>query len=336
MAKKPNDPTEALAKLLGNTLSGGVVVAGIAVLALLFGASTAFYTVEPEEKAIVTRFGKFSDTRGPGLHFKIPFGVDRVMLVPTERVLKEEFGFRTKLINTRTEYSQTPDNLAEALMLTGDLNVVEVTWVVQYQVTQPKDYLFNMNDPGRTIRDVSEAVMRRIVGNRLLSNTLSGAGRTEMSIMARDEIGSILNEYGMGVSIRTVELQDVVPPSQVRPSYNAVNEAQQERERLINEAEKRRNQEIPRARGEAQQLVNEAEGYRAERVNRAIGDASRFTAVAAEYRQSPEVTRRRLYLEAMDEILPKAGQIIVAEPGGNAALPLFNLDLPKRSAGGAQ
>ena len=235
----------------------------------------------------------------------------------------------------RTEYTQTPAHLAEALMLTGDLNVVEVQWVVQYQVADPVAWLHQVGDPERTLCDVSEAVMRSIVGNRLLSDVLSGPGRVAISGAARDQIGDILKDYGMGASIRTVELQDVVPPAPVRPSYNAVNESQQERERLINEAEKRRNQEIPRARGEALQLVNEAEGYRAERVNRASGDASRFKAVAVEYRQAPEVTRRRLYLETMDEVLPKAGQVLVVEPGGASPLPLMNLN-GRTPAGGAK
>jgi membrane protease subunit HflK len=332
LAKKP-DPVEQLMQILGGSLSGTVVAAGLVVVLLAGAALTSVYTVEPEEKAVVTRFGALVDVRPPGLHFKIPFGVDSVARVPTERVLKEEFGFRSRAVGTRSEYQQSPEHLAEALMLTGDLNVVEVTWVVQFKIDDAVAYLHNIRVPERTIRDVSEAVMRRIVGNRLLSGVLSGQGRIEISVKAREEIAGILKDYGMGVTISTVELQDVVPPGPVRTSYNAVNEAQQERERLINEAEKRRNQEIPRARGEAQQLINEAEGYKAERINRALGDADRFKAVVREYRQAPEVTRRRLYLETLDNALPKAGQVIIVEPGSTAPLPLMNID---RRAGGAK
>jgi membrane protease subunit HflK len=332
VGSKKNEPVEQLLRLIGGGLSGTVVAVGLVAAVVVFGVFTSFYTVEPEERAVVTRFGQLSDVRGPGLHFRIPFGVDRVDKVPTARILKEEFGFRTRGVGQRSEYQQAPEHLAEALMLTGDLNVVEVQWVVQYQVTDPVAYLHRIHAPEHTLRDVSEAVMRRIVGNRLLSGVLSGTGRVQISTLARDEIARILEDYGMGVSIRTVELQDVVPPAAVRPSYNAVNEAQQERERLINEAEKRRNQEIPRARGEAQQLVNEAEGYKAERVNRALGDAARFTAIAQAYRQAPDVTRRRMYLETLDQILPKAGQVYVVEPGGSSPLPLMNLD----RAGGAK
>ncbi len=334
MAQDPKNPFEQLSKPF-QRLSLGAVAAAVGVLALVIGSWTSAYTVEPEEQAVVTRFGKLLDVRGPGLHFKVPFGVDVATLVPTARVLKQEFGFRSMAGGERTEYTQTPEHLAEALMLTGDLNVVEVQWVVQYQVSDPVAWLFQAGDPERTLRDVSEAVMRTIVGNRLLSATLSGPGRVAISVAARDQIEEILKGYGMGASIRTVELQDVVPPAAVRPSYNAVNESQQERERLINEAEKRRNQEIPRARGEALQLVNEAEGYRAERVNRARGDASRFKALAAEYRRAPDVTRRRLYLETMDTVLPKAAQVLVVEPGGSSPLPLLNLD-GRPSAGGAK
>lgn len=336
MAIDLNDVVEALKKRFERPLSLQMVAAVVLGLLLFVGAFNTAYTVEPEEQAVVTRFGKLLDVRGPGLHFKLPFGIDRAARVPTARVLKQEFGFRSASSADRTEYTQTPEHLAEALMLTGDLNVVEVQWVVQYQVADPVAWLHQVGDPEGTLRDVAEAVMRSVVGNRLLSDVLSGAGRISISGIARDEIARILGEYGMGISIRTVELQDVVPPAPVRPSYNAVNESQQERERLINEAEKRRNQEIPRARGEAQQLINEAEGYRAERVNRAQGDASRFKAVAIEYRQAPEVTRRRLYLETMDTVLPKAGQVLVVEPGSAAPLPLMNLDGRRASAPGGE
>jgi modulator of FtsH protease HflK len=333
------DPAELLSKL--GDVPRAAVVAAVVALALLLAAVTSVYTVQPEERAVVTRFGRLVDVRGPGLQFKLPFGIEAATRVPTARILKQEFGFRSASTGSdRAEYEQSPAHLAEALMLTGDLNVVEVQWVVQYQVADPVAYLHQIGDPERTIRDVSESVMRRIVGNRLLSDVLSGQGRVGISGNARDEIGRILGEYGVGISIRTVELQDVVPPAAVRPSYNAVNEAQQERERLINEAEKRRNQEIPRARGEAQQLLNEAEGYRAERVNRARGDASRFTAVAVEYRQAPEITRRRLYLETLDEVLPKAAQVLVVEPGSASPIPLLNmgrpLPAPAAAPGGAE
>ena len=325
-SKKPDSAEQLIRKVVGG-LTGTTVAIGLVVVLVAAGGLTSVYTVEPEERAVVTRFGALHDVRGSGLHFKIPFGVDMIERAPNERrVLNEEFGFRTRSVGARSDYAQSPEHLAEALMLTGDLNVVEVQWVVQYQITDPVHFVHNIRERKRTIRDVSEAVMRRIVGNRLLSETLSGQGRTEISHLARQEIGEILNKYQVGVAIRTVELQDVVPPAAVRPSYNAVNEAQQERERLINEAEKRRNQEIPRAKGEAEQLLNEAEGYRAERVNRALGDASRFRAVALEYRQSPDVTRRRLYLETLDDVLPKAGQIFVMEPGSSSPLPLMNLD----------
>lgn len=314
---------------------GPASVVGLAALAilgltLLVGLATSFYVVEPEGRAVVTRFGRVADIKDPGLHFLAPFWIDRAHFVPTERILKEEFGFRTRTVGDRTAYDQSESHLSEALMLTGDLNVLEVQWVVQYRVKDPERFLHQVDNPIRTIRDVSESVMRRIVGNRLASDVLT-VGRVSVATGARDEIQRILDQYEMGVHINTVELQDVTPPEPVKPAFNEVNEARQERERLINEAEKRRNQELPRARGEAQQLLSEAEGYAAERVNRALGEAARFTAIAEQYRQSPDVTRRRLYLETLDQVLPKAGQVLVVEPGSASPLPLMDLD--KRRGG---
>ena len=274
----------------------GVHIALIILALVVTGALiTGFYTVQPDGQAVVKRFGKVIDVKDPGLHFKLPFLIDRQYFVPTERVLKEEFGFRTITTDTRTVYEKLPAHRDESLMLTGDLKVIDVEWVVQYRISDPNQYLHRVRDSVKTIRDVSEAVMRRIVGNSLGSDVLTEK-RVQVAHMARDEIQEILGSFNMGVRIQTLELQDVTPPEPVKPAFNEVNEAEQERERLINEAEKQRNQVIPRAQGEAQQMIEEAEAYRATRVNRARGEAERFTAILAEYRQAPEVTRRRLYL----------------------------------------
>lgn len=300
-------------------------LAVVAVLALAV-ALTSFYTVQPEEEAVVKRFGKVIAVRGPGLHFKLPLGVDRAWLVPTQRVLKEEFGFRTVGdVDSRAQYRKDSRHREESLMLTGDLKVIDVEWVVQYSIADPDRYLHASRRPSQTLRDISEAVMRRIVGNSLGSDVLTEK-RVQVATQARQEIQQILESFDMGLHIRTVELQDVTPPEKVKPAFNEVNQAEQERERLINEAEKRRNQVIPRAEGEARQIVAEAQGYAAERVNRARGEAERFTAILTEYRKSPDVTRRRLYLEAIDEVLPKVDRVFVMEDGGAGPLPLLNLD----------
>lgn len=300
----------------------------IAVMALVvWGALTCFYTVQPEGQAVVKRFGRVVAIKPPGLHFKIPFGIDTQTFVPTARVLKQEFGFRTTGDpgSSRTAYRKSPAHREESLMLTGDLKVVDVEWVVQYRVEDPDKYLHRVRDIDKTIRDVSEAVMRRIVGNSLGSDVLT-VKRVQIASMAKAELQEILNSFESGISIGTVELQDVTPPDPVKPAFNEVNQAEQEKERKINEAEKRQNQLVPRARGEARQVLEEAEGYRAERVNRASGEAARFTAIQEEYRNAPDITRRRLYLEMIDQVLPELGRVIVVEPGQINPIPLLNLD----------
>jgi membrane protease subunit HflK len=303
---------------------------GIGALIALWAAYTSYYTVQPEERAVVKRFGAVIDQTDPGLHFKLPFGIDQIQLVPTERVLKQEFGFRSAAQpGTRTEYD-TAGLEAESMMLTGDLNIIKVESVVQYKVQDPVKWLYRIRDPERTLRDVSEAVMRQIVGNRLGSDVLT-IGRVEISNDARDQIQAIMDGFSSGVSIITVELQDVLPTKRVQPAFNEVNIARQEQERMINEAEKRKNQVIPRARGKANQLVAEAEGYAATRVNLAHGEASRFGAILAEYKQAPEVTRRRMYLEMVNENLPKAGQVLVVQDGQQGPLPLLDVGVAPRT-----
>ena len=305
------------------------LVLGIVLLLLLsWAALTSFYTVQPEQRAVVKLFGAVTGQEPPGLHFKLPFGIHSVELVPTERILKEEFGFRTAAVGGRTEYSTT-EYEEESLMLTGDLNIIKVEWVVQYRIADPIQWLYRVRDREQTLRDVSEAVMRQIVGNRLGSEVLT-VGRVEISQQAKVEIQQIMDSFESGVSINTVELQDVLPTARVQPAFNEVNIARQERERMINEAEKRRNQVIPKARGQANELVAKAEGYSAERINNAHGEASRFSAILKEYRSAPEVTRRRLYLEMIDQVLPKAGQVLVVQDDGQTPLPV--LDVGKSAA----
>jgi modulator of FtsH protease HflK len=300
----------------------GAAIAG--AILLIVGISTSIYTVQPEERAVVKRFGAVSAQTDPGLHFKLPFGVETVETVPTERVLKEEFGFRTKSLGQQTKY-ETAGLEDESLILTGDLNIIKVEWVVQYRIADPIKWLYQVRDPEHTLRDVSEAVMRQIVGNRLGSEVLT-TGRVDISLQAKQEIQQIMDGYNSGVSVSTVELQDVLPTSRVQPAFNEVNIARQERERMINEAEKRKNQVIPRVKGEANQLVAAAEGYASERVNKARGEVARFGAILEEYQVAPEVTRRRLYLEMIGDVLPRAGQILVVQEGQSSPLPIVNME----------
>jgi modulator of FtsH protease HflK len=340
MSRRPHDPNP-LQEWFDNRdwreLNWPRIVFSFSLLAFavlaVWGVLTSFYTVQPEGQAVVKRFGRVIAIKPPGLHFKIPFGIDSQTFVPTARVLKQEFGFRTagELGESRTAYRKSPAHQEESLMLTGDLKVVDVEWVVQYRVEDPDKYLHRVSDIDKAIRDVSEAVMRRIVGNSLGSDVLT-VKRVQIATTAKEELQTILDSFDSGIKIGTVELQDVTPPDPVKPAFNEVNQAEQEKERMINEAEKRQNQLVPKARGEAQKTLEEAEGYRAQRVNRATGEAARFTAIQEEYRNAPEVTRRRLYLEMIDQVLPQLGRVIVVEPGQMNPIPLLNLDsLPAQS-----
>lgn len=304
---------------------GASLIIGIVVVVLVaVGIMSSVYSVQTEGRAVVKRFGKVVAIQDPGLKWKLPFGIDRAYFVPTKRVLKEEFGFRTIKPGQRTTYSKDEQSGRESLMLTGDLNVIDVEWVVQYRITDPEKFLHAVRKPRETIRDTSEAVMRRIVGNRVGRDVVT-AGRVAVAAEAQSEVKRILDSYDFGVSVQRVELQDVTPPDPVKPAYNEVNEAQQQRERLINEAEKYKNQMLPKARGEAEQTVAEAEAYKAERVNRAKGEAARFTAVLEEYAKAKETTRRRLFLEMIDDVLPELGKVYVIDPSQNSPLPLLNL-----------
>ena len=294
-------------------------------LVVIAGLWSSVYTVQPEGEAVVKRFGRVVAIREPGLHFKLPFGIDRAIFVPTARVLKEEFGFRTVSADQRSSYQKSRAQQEESLMLTGDLKVIDVEWVVQYRIADPDRFLHQVRDPSATIRDISEAVMRRIVGNSLGSDVLTEK-RVQVATQARVELQELLDSFGMGVQIGTVELQDVTPPELVKPAFNEVNQAEQERERLINEAEKRRNQVVPRAEGQAKQVIAEAEGYAAERVNRARGEAERFAAIFSEYRNAPDITRRRLFLETLDRVLPRLGRVLVVEEGVTSPIPLPHMD----------
>lgn len=289
-----------------------------------FGIFTSFYIVQPEEEAVLKRFGKVIGQKEPGLHFKIPFGIDTAQMVPTARVLKQEFGFRTNSIDGRTQYRKDAAHRDESLMLTGDLKVIDVEWVVQYRVSDPSKFLHTVRNPEQTLRDVSEAVMRRIVGNSLGSDVLTEK-RVQVATSARFELQKVMDYFDLGLQISTIELQDVTPPEPVKPAFNEVNQAEQERERFINEAEKRRNQVIPRAEGQARQVIAEAQGYSAKRVNQARGETERFTAIYEEYLNAPAVTRQRMYLEMIDLVLPNAGKIFIMEESQNAPLPLLNL-----------
>jgi membrane protease subunit HflK len=310
--------------------SVAIGLAGVLLLILLW---SSWYTVQPAETAVVQRFGRVVRTAGPGLHFKLPYGVERVRVVPTARVLKEEFGFRTASTTGRRTRYAAEELDQESLMLTGDLNVIDVEWIVQYRIEDPVAYLFRMREPRETIRDLAEALMRRVVGDRLASDVLT-VGRVAISAKVEEAMQEVLTSYGTGIRLVTVELQDVTPPDPVKPAFNEVNEARQDKERRINQAQEQANREIPKARGEAARTVTEAEGYALARVNRAKGEAERFRAVLAEYRRARDVTRHRLYLEALGDVLPQAKAVYIVDGDQKALVPWLSVG-PDRKAGAA-
>ena len=335
-AYDPEDVVQEIRKR-ASALGAKTIAMMIGGLLLLYFAFTSWFTVQPEETGIIQRFGAVNRTVEPGLHFKFPNGIEEVRMVPTARVLKEEFGFMTTSLDEgRTQYAANENPFKNvSLMLSGDLNVIDVQWIVQYRIEDPTKYLFQVRESRQAIRDTAEAVMRQVVGNRLGSDVLT-VGRVAISVQVKEEMQKILSDYGTGVRLVTVELQDVTPPDPVKPAFNEVNEARQDRERTINQAQEKANQQIPRARGEAIQTVTEAEGYAVERVNRAEGEASRFTAILADYKKSPEVTRKRLYLEAMGSILPSAKALYIVDSEQQAMLPMLNMDSAQRTMSTAQ
>lgn len=298
-----------------------IVIAGIVFLIVIFGS---FFQVEPEELGVVTRFGKFSRTVEPGLNFKMPI-VETIYKVPVERQQKLEFGFRTTSTRSQSTYTKT-DTKGESLMLTGDLNLADVEWVVQYRVEDPYKFLFKVRDPEKSLRDISEASMRQVVGDRTVNEVLT-VGRTEVAASAQEMIQRLSTEYSLGVKIDQVVLQDVNPPEEVKAAFNAVNQAQQEKETLINQAKSEYNKVIPKAAGQALETVQKAEGYSLERVNNAQGEVARFNDLYDEYIKAPDVTRRRIYLETMNKVLPKLGNKIITDKNGNNVLPLLQMQM---------
>jgi membrane protease subunit HflK len=295
-----------------------LIIAGI-------GLFSAFYTVDTFEEGVVLRFGKYVRTSPPGLHFKLPFGIDKAIKVKTKVRLQEEFGFRSRQASAYgSAYKKSFKRRAEqeSLMLTGDLNVADVEWITQFQISDPKKFLFHTNDPIKNVRDISEAIMRRVVGDRLVNDVLT-TGKREISEEAQRLMQDVVDRYDMGVQIIMVKLQDVNPPEEVKPSFNDVNAAKQQQEELINQAEKHYNKIIPEARGKAEETIAAAQGYAAAKINQAEGDANRFEMLLKEYNRAPSVTSRRLYLQTMEKLLKRFESVTVVDDDVKGVLPVF-------------
>jgi membrane protease subunit HflK len=309
-----------LPKIPKNVIKIGIIV--LIAVVVLWGA---FYQIAPDEMGVILRFGKFVRTTDPGLHFKWPLGIEALTKVPVQRQLKMEFGYRTTSPGVRSEFAVPEEAQKESVMLTGDLNVVIVEWIVQYKIKDPYKYLFKLRDVEKTFRDMNEAVVRRVIGDNAVDEIIT-TGRARIAAEAKDELQKLADLYEVGVDVSQLIFQDVNPPESVKPSFNDVNEALQEKERKINEALAEFNKEIPKAQGEAEQAIRGAEGYAMERVNNAQGDASRFTQVYKEYIKAPSVTRKRLYLETINDVLSKIEKKYIMDDKQRNLLPLLNLN----------
>jgi membrane protease subunit HflK len=287
---------------------------------LLIGMMMSFYTIPAESEGIVLRFGKYIEKVPSGLHAKLPFGIDHIIPVPTQRQQKLEFGFATPGYTNPDQISNEPT--LEKSMVTGDLNAALVEWIVQYRITDPEKYLFDVRDPGKTLRDISEAVMREVIGDRTVDEIIT-IGRQEIEETALERTRELAKRYQLGVTINQVQLKNVNPPEPVQSSFNEVNRAQQDRENVINLANGEYNKAVPRARGEADQKVRGAEGYRFKRINEAQGDVSAFNQVLEQYLKAPDITRTRIYLETLGDILPQARQQIIVDDTIQQILPML-------------
>ncbi len=314
-SRRPSTPN-------GPAINPRLLVAAALVLFVAVGLARGVYTVGTESVGVIQRFGRAVGIVGPGLRFKLPFGIDTVTIVPVKRQLKMEFGFGTQGATNFDQVAAEP--ALESDMVTGDLNAAHVEWVVQYEIHDPQAFLFNLRDPGPTLRALAESVMREVVGDRTVDEVLT-IGRQGIESEALTRLTTLVQDLKMGLRVQHVQLKSVQPPPPVQSSFDEVNRAQQEREEMINRANGEYNKVVPRASGEAQKKLSEAEGYAVRRVNEAEGDGARFQALLKQYEKAPDVTRQRLYLEAMAEVLPRLGGTIVLDEEAKQLLPLLNL-----------
>ena len=303
---------------VGPALLFWLIVLAVAVIA----GFSSVYVVDETENAVITRFGKYTQTVGSGLHVKLPFGIDKNYNVDIKTLRAEQFGFKTIKAGRNNEYR---NNIAEeSEMLTGDLNIVDVEWVIQYKVVDPKQWLFNVYEREQTIRDISRSVINTLVGDRAIFDVIS-SDRSTIQNLAQEQMNENFKALGLGINVTTVQFQNVVPPVEVQAAFEDVNKASQDMKRLINEGKEEYNKEIPKAQGEADRQIQVAEGYAAERVNMAKGDVARFNAVYEEYKRSPKATKERIYLETMAEIFGSEKKPEVIDSELKNVLPIKNL-----------
>lgn len=314
----------------GKGFTPKILIIGVILILLLILLSTSFFVVDQTEQAVILRFGKYNRTVGPGLQTKIPFGVDQSYSVETQVVQTMTFGFRSTSAGTLSGKSTTyqySGYSSESTMLTGDLNIVDIEWIVQYKIEDPYKWLFCVNNPTQTINDISRSVINQLVGDLPILSVMTSE-RTNIEIEAQELMQKAFDSYGMGIKIVTVKLQDIVPPAgAVQDAFEDVNKAIQDMNKYINQGKENYNSIIPSAEGEASRIIQEAEGYASERVNNAKGDVARFESVKAEYEKSKDITSKRLYLETMEEIFSDSSKLTIIDKNLNNFLPVSNLNV---------
>lgn len=310
-----------------------LIVIIIAIVVVIILISSSLFVVDQTEEAVVLLFGKFNRIAAPGLHVKVPFGIEKNFNVPTQVVQNMSFGFRTEQAGVTTLYSPG-DYPEESIMLTGDLNIVDVEWIIQYRIMEPKNWLFNVENKEKTIRDISQSVINLLVGDRAILDVI-GSERPSIEAQGQEQMNAIFDQYELGINVTTVKLRNIVPPAgEVQDAFEDVNKSIQDMNRLINEGKQAYNEEIPKARGQADQVIQQAQGYAAERVNNAQGDVARFNSVYAEYRTSREVTRKRLYIEMMEDVFEGETDTDLIDRNLENFIPLKQLR--NQAAGGTQ
>lgn len=311
-------------------ISPKLIITVIVIAALVWGCFSSFYTVQAESQGVVLRFGQYRNTVDSGLRFKLPFGIDRVYILPVKRQLKKEFGFGTSGATNRSQFATSnSEQNEERRMVTADLSAASVEWIIQYRVEEPRLFLFEVRRPEMTLRNISESVMRTVVGDRTVDEVIT-IGRQEIEVEALLRLRELSKKYELGLYIDQVQLKDVNPPHPVQPSFNEVNEAQQEREKMINVANGEYNKVIPRAKGVAEQKIQAAEGYALKRVNESMGDVARFNLIFEQYAKAPDVTKKRLYFETMKNVVPKMGKKIIMDEEAKNILPFLQLDTEQK------
>ena len=313
---------------MGKYLNPAVLTLAALGLVIVILLGTSVYIVDQAEEAVVTRFGKYHTTRGPGLQFKLPFGIDRNYTVNVKAVQTEQFGFRTLKSGISSTYTGQSN---ESTMLTGDLNIVDVEWIIQYRISDSRAWVFNVMEQERTIKDVSRSVINMLVGDRAIMDIMSPQ-RSAIEIAGTEIMNETFNNYGLGINVIAVKLQNIDPPAGVQQAFDDVNKAIQDMNRLINEGQQVYNEEIPKTKGESERIVQIAQGYATERVNKAQGDVARFNSVYEEYRRSPEVTRQRLYYEMIEDVFKDAEGTVIIDRSLSNFLPMMQLGGAVRSA----